>query len=192
MPSDYYDLNTRPANAQRRPQHAMDDAATRALMERAQIGHIASLWDEQPFINPTTFWYDGQRHAIFFHSNIAGRVRANVGRHRRVCFEASEFGRLLPSNVALEFSLQYASVVAYGEAQVLDDFGDKRRSLYALIGKYFPAMAAGREFRPITEEELKRTSVYQIQIESWSGKRNWAERADQSPDWPALAEEWFR
>jgi nitroimidazol reductase NimA-like FMN-containing flavoprotein (pyridoxamine 5'-phosphate oxidase superfamily) len=170
----------------------MDEAATRALMERAQIGHVATLWDEQPFINPTTFWYDGEHHAIFFHSNVAGRVRANVERQSRVGFEASEFGRLLPSNVALEFSLQYASVVAYGQVQVLDDFDDKRRALYALLGKYFPAMAAGREFRPITDEELKRTSVYQIAIESWSGKRNWDERAEQSPDWPALAEEWFR
>ena len=38
----------------------------------------------------------------------------------------------------------------------------------------------------------KRTSVYAIQIESWSGKRNWAARADQSDEWPPLAEEWFR
>ena len=170
----------------------MDEAATRALIERAQIAHIATLWDEQPFINPTTFWYDAERHAIIFHSNIAGRVRANAGRHARVCFETSEFGKLLPSNVALEFSLQYASVVAYGDAQVLEDFADKRRVLYALIAKYFPSMAAGREFRPITDEELKRTSVYQITIESWSGKRNWDARAEQSADWPPLAEAWFR
>jgi hypothetical protein len=192
MSSDYYDLSTRPANAQRRPQHVMDDASTRALLERAQVGRVATLWDEQPFINPTTFWYDAGQHAIFFHSNIVGRVRANAGRQPRVCFEASEFGKLLPANVALEFSVQYASVIAYGEVRVLDDFADKRRALSGLIAKYFPTMTAGQEYRPITDEELKRTSVYQIQIESWSGKRNWAERADQSPDWPPLAEEWFR
>ena len=150
------------------------------------------MWDGQPFINPTTFWYDAERHAIFFHSNIVGRVRANAGQNEHVCFETSAFGKLLPSNVALEFSLQYESVVAFGDVQVVEDFAEKRQALYALIAKYFPAMAAGREFRPITDEELKRTSVYQIVIESWSGKRNWSERADQSPDWPALAEEWFR
>jgi uncharacterized protein len=191
MPADY-DLNTRPANAQRRPQHVMDDAATRQLIERAQVGHMATLWDDQPFINPTTFWYDAERNAIIFHSNIVGRVRANADRQARVCFEASEFGRLLPSNVALEFSLQYESVVVHGNVQVLENFAEKRRALYGLIGKYFPAMAAGREFRPITDQELKRTSVYRIQIESWSGKRNWVERADQSDDWPPLAEEWLR
>jgi uncharacterized protein len=94
MPADY-DLNTRPANAQRRPQHVMDDAATRQLIERAQVGHMATLWDDQPFINPTTFWYDAERNAIIFHSNIVGRVRANADRQARVCFEASEFGSSL-------------------------------------------------------------------------------------------------
>jgi nitroimidazol reductase NimA-like FMN-containing flavoprotein (pyridoxamine 5'-phosphate oxidase superfamily) len=191
MPADY-DLDIRPANAQRRRELAMDDAATRELIERTQIGHVATLWDDQPFINPTTFWYDAERHAIIFHSNVAGRPRANSERHSRACFEASVFGRLLPSNVALEFSVQYESAVVYGTIQVLDGLADKRRALYGLIGKCFPAMAAGREYRPITDQELKRTSVYLLQIESWSGKRNWDERAEQSDEWAPLGEEWFR
>ena len=48
-----------------------------------------------------------------------------------------------------------------------------------------------KDFRPITHKELKRTTVYAIEIESWSGKENWKERADQSDEWPALGEEWF-
>jgi hypothetical protein len=52
-------------------------------------------------------------------------------------------------------------------------------------------MTAGKEFREITDKELKRTSVYAIQIEAWSGKENWKERADQSDEWPPLDEKWF-
>ena len=191
MPSDY-SFSNRPANAQRRREYVLDDAATRDLIQRAPIGRVATLWDDQPFINPTTFWYDAEHHSIMFHSNLVGRVRANAEHQPRVCFEASLFGKYLPSNVALEFSVQYESVIAFGNVCVLDDPEEKRRALYGLIGKYFAAMAPGREFRPITDRELKRTSVYAIQIESWSGKRNWAERADQSDEWPPLGEEWFR
>jgi nitroimidazol reductase NimA-like FMN-containing flavoprotein (pyridoxamine 5'-phosphate oxidase superfamily) len=191
MPLDY-SLTQRPANLQRRRELVMDDAAAGAFLQRAPIGHLASRWDDQPFINPTLFWYDVDRHALAFHSNSVGRVRANVERHPRVCFEASVFGRLLPSNVALEFSLQFESVVVYGEVRILDDPEAKRRALYGLIGKYFPAMAPGREYRPITDPELKRTSVYTLPIESWSGKRNWDERAEQSDDWAPLGEEWFQ
>lgn len=32
---------------------------------------------------------------------------------------------------------------------------------------------------------------YAITIDSWSGKRNWPERTEQSPDCPALMEAWL-
>jgi nitroimidazol reductase NimA-like FMN-containing flavoprotein (pyridoxamine 5'-phosphate oxidase superfamily) len=69
---------------------------------------------------------------------------------------------------------------------VLADLEEKRRALYGLIEKYFPHMQPGREYRPITDGELKRTSVYAIAVDSWSGKRNWPNHADQSDDWPPL------
>ena len=186
MPKDY-SLDVTPANAQRRSENAMSAEWTREFLKRAHIGHVATRWDERPFITPTNFWYDAERHAIYFHSNLVGRIRANIERHAQVCFEASEFGDLLPSNVALEFSIQYESAIVFGRIRILEDVEEKRSALYGLLGKYFPAMAAGKEYRPITDQELKRTSVYAIEIESWSGKRNWPERAVQSDEWPPLA-----
>ena len=190
MPKDYDPSVTAP-NAQRRPQNALDDAATRALIEQLEVAHIATVWDQQPFINPTTFWYDAAGHAIYFHSNVVGRMRSNAGHAGRVCLEASRFGRFLPSNVALEFTVQYESVVVYGELRIIEALDEKRRVMTSLIAKYFGAMRPGHEYRPITDQELKRTSVYQIAIESWSGKRNWAERAEQSGEWAALGQEWL-
>jgi nitroimidazol reductase NimA-like FMN-containing flavoprotein (pyridoxamine 5'-phosphate oxidase superfamily) len=147
--------------------------------------------DGQPFLNPTTFWYDEEYHQVVFHSNIAGRVRSNIEANPKVCLEASELGKLLPSNVALEFSLQYRSVMVFGTAQLVTDPAEAKRLLYGLISKYFPAMTAGREYREITDKELRATSVYVIKIEAWSGKENWDERAEQSDEWPALDEKWF-
>ena len=188
MPKDY-SLTVTPPNAQRRPENARDDAWTRDFLGRARIGHVVTRWDDQPFITPTTFWHDAERHEIIFHSSLVGRVRANSERHDRVCFETSEFGRFLPANIALEFSVQYASVVAFGTIRVLEGLDEKRRALSRLIGKYFPTMTAGQEYRPITDQELRRTSVYAIQIESWSGKENWPDQAEQSEEWQPLAAE---
>jgi len=185
------DYSTSPTAHQRLREYKRDDDWIRAFLHQAKVGHIASTWDDQPFLNPSTFWYDESNERIIFHSNIAGRVRANLERNPKVCLEASESGKLLPSNIALEFSLQYRSVLVFGTARVLEDDEEKRAALYGLIKKYFPQMEAGKEYRPITEKELKRTSVYAIEIESWSGKENWSDRADQSDKWPALGEEWF-
>ena len=189
MPRDYqYET---PTALQRLPEYQRDDEWIGAFLREAKVGHIASARDDQPFLNPTTFWYDEAHHQIIFHSNVAGRIRSNIESNSKVAFEASELGKMLPANVALEFSLQFRSVVVFGTARLVNDPEEARRVLYGLIHKYFPAMTAGKEFREITDKELKRTSVYAIQIEEWSGKENWKDRADQSDEWPALDEVWF-
>ena len=82
-------------------------------------------------------------------------------------------------------------MVVFGTARIVTDPAEARRLLYGLIGKYFPKMTAGKEYREIADKELRATSIYAIQIESWSGKENWAERADQSDEWTPLDEKWF-
>lgn len=189
MPRDYQSAT--PTAFQRRPEYQRDDAWICAFLREAKIGHIASAQDSQPFLNPTTFWFDEEHHQIIFHSNLAGRIRSNIESNPKVAFEASELGKMLPANVALEFSLQFRSVTVFGTTRLINEPEEARRVLYGLIGKYFPAMTPGKEFREITDKELKRTSVYAIQIEEWSGKENWQDRADQSDEWPPLEEKWF-
>jgi uncharacterized protein len=189
MPRVYQ--NQSPTAFQRLPEYQRDDDWIRAFLREARVGHIASARDGQPFLNPSTFWFDEANHQIIFHSNVAGRIRSNIENNSRVCFEASELGKMLPANVALEFSLQFRSVIVFGNARLTADAEEARRVMYGLIHKYFPEMTAGQEFREITEQELRRTSVYAIQIEAWSGKENWKDRADQSEEWPALDEKWF-
>ena len=190
MPKNY-DLDVTPPAEMRRPEYAQDDGWIEEFFARAEAGHIGSRWDNQPFVTPVLFCYDPARHEIYFHTNITGRLRANIERFDNVCIEAFRVGRVLPANTALEFALQYESVVAFGKGRLLEDDSEKRRALYQLIDKYFPRMKPGEHYRPITDQELKRTAVFAISIESWSGKRNWPSRAKQSNDWPALGEEWF-
>ena len=189
MARDY--IGQPPTAFQRRPHLARDDAWIRSFLKEAKVGHIATSIDGQPFINPTTFWFDEEKHQIAFHSNVAGRIRSNIETNPKVSLEASELGKMLPSNVALEFSLQFRSVVVFGTARLITDPAEARRLLYGLIGKYFPAMSAGKEYREITDKELRATSIYAIQIEAWSGKENWEARADQSDEWTPLDERWF-
>lgn len=186
-----YSPDVTPLNQQRRPQNAMSDEWTRDFFCRAQVGHLGTRWENQPFVTPTNFWYDEERGEIYIHSSITGRMHANAEKFPEVCFEVSEWGKLLPANTALQFTIQYESAIAFGRIRIVEDEEEKKRALYGHIAKYFPGMKLGVEYRPITEDELKRTCVYAITIESLSGKRNWKERAVQSEDWPPLDESWF-
>jgi hypothetical protein len=184
---EYYTLESDgPTAHQRRPQYVRDDDWIRELLRRGQVAHIGTRWDDQPFVTPTNYYFDEASHRLIFHSNIAGRLRANIERHPRVAAEVSEMGRVLPSNIALEFSQQYRSVMVFGEARLIQDATEQQQLMHALIAKYFPKMELGKDYRPASELELKRTTVYGLQIESWSGKENWKDQADQSDEWPAL------
>jgi len=175
-----------PINKQRLAEYVWDDEWIIDLLKRSEIGHIATRWENQPFITPSIYYIEESQKEIIFHSNIVGRVRSNLERHPEVCFETSEYGPFLPSNIALEFNMQYQSVICFGKIRILEENKAKRMGLYKLIEKYFPGKNPCEHYRPITDEELKRTSVYGIEIESWSGKRNWVEQAEQSDCWVPL------
>ena len=188
-----HDPNKKPITQSRRPHLDMDDKWIMQFLSEIQIGHISTRDGNQPFINPTSFWYSAENHEIYFHSNAYGRMRFNAEQNPEACFECFKSGRLLPSNLALEVSFQYECVIAYGKIRVIEKMDEKRDVLNGLLQKYFGKMESGKDFRPITDEELKQTSVYGIKIDAWNGKRNWMAKADQAEngEWPDLALKWF-
>ncbi|MCA9903041.1 MAG: pyridoxamine 5'-phosphate oxidase family protein [Anaerolineae bacterium] len=168
MPKDYASM---PFNAVRRADRSMDDEAwIRAFLARAPYGALATTQEEQPFINTNLFVYDATRHAIYIHTARVGRTQANVEGNSRVCFSVSEMGRLLPADEALEFSVEYAGVTVFGTAEIIEG-EEARYGLQLLLDKYAPHLRPGVHYRPIMDDELKRTAVYRIAVESWSGKR---------------------
>jgi nitroimidazol reductase NimA-like FMN-containing flavoprotein (pyridoxamine 5'-phosphate oxidase superfamily) len=171
MPKDY---TTIPANQLRRPDRAVnEDAWITDLLRRAPVAVLATASDGQPFVNSNLFVYDAETDAIFMHTARTGRTPHNVGEEERVCLTVFEMGRLLPHTIAMEFSVEYSGVVVFGRASIVH--GDEaERGLQLLLDKYFPHLKPGRDYQPIIPPELKRTSVYKIAIDSWSGKRKQA------------------
>jgi nitroimidazol reductase NimA-like FMN-containing flavoprotein (pyridoxamine 5'-phosphate oxidase superfamily) len=161
-----------PINHVRRADRGVDDESwLRAFLHQAPFAALATQQDGQPFVNSNLFVYDEANHAIYMHTARVGRTRANVEVHERVCLSISEMGRLLPADVALEFSVEYKGVTVFGTATVLTDETEQKYALQLLLDKYFPHLQPGEDYRPSTVEELRRTSVYRIDIEQWSGKQ---------------------
>jgi nitroimidazol reductase NimA-like FMN-containing flavoprotein (pyridoxamine 5'-phosphate oxidase superfamily) len=135
------------------------------------MGTLATALDGQPFINMNLFVYDEPAHVIYLHTARAGRTPANVEAGERVCFGVAEMGRLLPASTALNFSVEYAGVVVFGRARVVEDETEAGRALQLLLDKYAPHLRPGRDYRTIQAEELAVTTVYRIEIDEWSGKQ---------------------
>jgi len=169
MPRDYAAL---PYTQIRRQDRAVEDEVwIQALLKRAAVGTLATVYDGQPFINSNLFVYDDTQQVIYMHTARVGRTPANIEGYERVCFSTLEMGRLLPAQEALEFSVEYASVVVFGRATVVSDAAEAEHGLRILLQKYAPHLAYGKDYRQVMPEELARTAVYRIEIEHWTGKR---------------------
>lgn len=169
MSTDFASL---PSTHVRRGDRAVtDEAWIRDFLARAPVGALATVHDGQPFVNQNLFVYDPESHAVYLHTARTGRTRANVEADGRASFSVSSMGRLLPAAEALEMSVEYAGVSVFGAVAVVDDPSEQRHALQSLLDKYFPHLTPGEDYRPITDRELGRTTVYRLTVESWVGKR---------------------
>ncbi|MEJ2539519.1 MAG: pyridoxamine 5'-phosphate oxidase family protein [Gemmatimonadota bacterium] len=157
----------------RRRDRGRDEAWIRAYLERAPWGVLAlASTSDPPHLNSNLFLYRPGPDRIYLHSARAGALPSGLSRPEGVpaSFTAAGLGRLLPADTALEFSVEYHGVVARGRARTVQDPREAEESLYGLLRKYAPHLAPERDYRPIVPEEMKRTAVYRLDVESWSGK----------------------
>lgn len=166
---------TETLNKVRRQDQAKDDAWTRQFLLDGAMGTLATARDGQPFLVTRNYVYDEERHAIYLHGAKKGRTYENVEANNRVCFSVSQMGRLLPADDALEVGVEYAGVVIFGRASIVDDAEEAFHGLQLLLDKYFPHLSPGVDYKPVTSQALKTTAVLRIDIESWSGKAKVAE-----------------
>ena len=163
---------TDPRAAVRRRDRGKDDDWVQAFLGDAPYGFLATADEHgQPYLNSNLFVFDEDRRCIYLHTHRSGRTRDNFAGREKVAFSVAAMGRLLPASEALEFSVEYAGVVAFGSGAVVEDPAEAKTGLEKLLDKYAPHLAAGRDYRAITEDELNRSAVYRIDIEAWSGKQ---------------------
>lgn len=161
-----------PRSQLRRRDRGRDEGWVRDFIEAAPYGFLATVDDEgQPFLNSNLFVYDGDRHCIYLHTHRTGRTRDNLAEPEKVAFGIAGMGRLLPAPEALEFSVEYAGVTAFGTGRIVEDVDEARDALQMLLDKYAPHLRPERDYRPTTDDELARTTVYRVDIEAWSGKQ---------------------
>lgn len=153
-----------PARAIRRKDRVMTRAESEALLERGEYGVLA-LTDKDgwPYGVPLSYvLMDG---ALYFHCAYEGRKIEAMAWNSRVCFTVT--GETRPVYVN-DFSTYYESVMVMGQAGLVEEEEEKRRSLRCLAEKYLP------EHSDKIEENIarsfSRTAVYKISLDRVTGK----------------------
>ena len=147
-----------------------DDAWIAGFLKKADYGVFATCKDGQPFTVARNFAYDAQNHAIYFHGARKGRTFENVGQGTSVNLNVSEMGEWIVADRAMNFGVKYKGVVVFGRLSVVEDAEEAKRGLQLIMDKYFPVLRPGVDYEVATDDDLKVTAVFRVDIESWSGK----------------------
>lgn len=151
------------------------------FLDEQDTGVLGLVDEDEPHLVTQLFVYDDERGSIFVHGAQGGRAHGIVDRNEEAsaCFTTSRMGRVVPADEPVNFTVEYASVVAYGGVELLDDPAAKRRVLERFMEKFAPQLSPGEDYEEMSEESIDRTAVYRFDVETWSAKRG-----EKAPDHP--------
>lgn len=158
---------TERSQVRRVPKRAAYDAATiHAILDAAFLAHVGFVVEGQPFVIPTL--YGRKDDKLYLHGSSVSRMLRESGKGIPLCITVTLVDALVLARSAFHHSMNYRSVVAFGNARLIDDAEQKNEAL-RLISDH---ILAGRwdEVRPPTAQELKATAVLEFTIEEASAK----------------------
>lgn len=137
------------------------------ILSDSYLCHLA-FTDEsgQPFAIPTIHALIGDD--LYVHGSAASRTLRALGNGAKVCVTATLVDGFVFARSVLNHSINYRSVMVFGEARLIDDSAEKQAALHAYFEEVFP----GRwdEVRAPTEKEYARVAILKIPLEQASAK----------------------
>jgi nitroimidazol reductase NimA-like FMN-containing flavoprotein (pyridoxamine 5'-phosphate oxidase superfamily) len=151
----------------REPQRAVyDREIIYKILDEGFVCHVGFTLDGQTFVIPTM--YARVNDAIYFHGSAASRMLRGVSAGLNVCVTVTLVDGLVLARSVFNHSMNYRSVVALGNAAIVDEPGEKLAALRAFTEKLIPGR--WNDARQPNERELRATSILRLPLTEVSGK----------------------
>jgi nitroimidazol reductase NimA-like FMN-containing flavoprotein (pyridoxamine 5'-phosphate oxidase superfamily) len=136
------------------------------ILDEGFICHVGFAVDGRPFVIPTGYARVGD--SLVIHGSQASRMLRTLGQGIDVCVTVTLIDGLVLARSAFHHSMNYRSVVVFGNAKVIDDSDEKLAALRALSEHMIP----GRwdDVREPDERELQQTTVLSLPLTEASAK----------------------
>jgi nitroimidazol reductase NimA-like FMN-containing flavoprotein (pyridoxamine 5'-phosphate oxidase superfamily) len=177
--SDSYPV-TRRNKVVRRPQRGHYDKATvHAILDGALLAHISYVMDGQPFCTPTGFWRESE--VLYWHGSSASRMIRFQKPGVPVCVTVTHLDALVLARSGFHHSVNYRSVMAFGNARVVEGDDEKRRAMDGFVDRFYPGRS--KLLRAPNSQEFKATTFIMMEIEQASGKIRETHVGDEEEDY---------
>ena len=164
----------------REPQRAVYDRETiYAILDEGIVCHVGFAVEAQPFVIPTMFARVAD--SIYFHGSAASRMLRGASGGLSVCITVTLADGLVLARSVFNHSMNYRSVVALGNATLIDDPNEKLLALQSFTEK----ILKGRwnDARQPNEKELKATSILKLPLTEVSAKVRIGDVEDDAEDY---------
>jgi nitroimidazol reductase NimA-like FMN-containing flavoprotein (pyridoxamine 5'-phosphate oxidase superfamily) len=137
------------------------------ILRQTEVGRLGLVINGEPYVVPLNFCYTQDK--IYLHSHKSGKKMQELMKNPKVCFEVDE-GEIITGENPCNYSWEYTSVIAYGEASVIEDKDERLKALRLISDKYSPGKGT-----MITEElmvKFEHLSIVKIDVDEMTGKKS--------------------
>jgi nitroimidazol reductase NimA-like FMN-containing flavoprotein (pyridoxamine 5'-phosphate oxidase superfamily) len=145
---------------------AYEREAVEAILDEAIVSHVGTVAPAgHPVVIPTLHARVGEW--LYIHGSAASPTLRRSAQ-AEICLTATLLDGLVLARSAVHHSVNYRSVVVFGQPERIDDAGGKRAALEAFTEKLVPGRWG--DARLPTAQELKATAVLRLRLGEASAK----------------------
>ena len=142
-----------------------DQEAIDEILDSGFLCHVGIADEHGPVVVPTLYARDGG--SIVLHGSPASRM-LRTARTQQVCVTVTLTDGLVLARSAFHHSMNYRSVMIFGEPEEVTDDDEKERLLDVLVEHLVPGR--NETLRPMTRNERRGTTVLRLSIDNASAK----------------------
>ncbi len=136
------------------------------ILDEGFICHVGFNIESQPFVIPTGYARFADK--LYIHGSQASRMLRTLSEGIDVCVTVTLVDGLVLARSAFHHSMNYRSVLVFGQATLVDEPAEKLYALRALSEHMIPSR--WDEVRQPTEQEMNATSVLALPLAEASAK----------------------
>lgn len=143
-----------------------DRATIDAILDEGLVAHVGLVEDGHPIVIPVAYARDGD--TVLIHGSPASRMLRTFKKGAPACLTVTLLDGLVLAKSAFHHSMNYRSVVLFGEMVEVDDHDEKAAALDLITDALVPERTSS--LRPMTAKEIKGTTVLRMAIDAASAK----------------------
>ena len=136
------------------------------IIDEAKICHVGFTLEDQPYVIPMALGRAGNK--LLLHGSAVSRLMTNLADGLPCCVTVTHLDGMVLARSAFHSSMNYRSLMVFGNAVEITDPQEKARGLDTLVNHLVPGRA--EELRASTRKELNATSLLSLPIQTFSIK----------------------